>query len=116
RRDVLVLGPLPVRPRTMFLAKVASVATGLGLVVLIFHAIAGIAWPLAFHIQAEAQTVPILSYERAMPPVDAASMQPVLARDLRQRLAPGEGMAVGVWQRGVSRLFTFGDAQIDARF
>ena len=31
RRDVLVLGPLPVRAGTMFLAKVAAVASALGL-------------------------------------------------------------------------------------
>ena len=33
RRDVLVLSPLPVRARTIFLAKVAAVGTALGLTV-----------------------------------------------------------------------------------
>src|ERR1700678_630014 len=33
RRDVLVLAPLPIRVRTMFLAKVAAVATALSLTV-----------------------------------------------------------------------------------
>src|SRR5271170_1717919 len=33
RRDVLVLGPLPVRPRTLFLAKAASLGAALGVTV-----------------------------------------------------------------------------------
>ena len=37
RRDVLVLGPLPVCARTMFLAKVAAVATALGLTLAMLH-------------------------------------------------------------------------------
>jgi hypothetical protein len=47
RRDVLVLAPLPVRARTMFLAKVAAVATALSLTVALLHAAAGFIWPLA---------------------------------------------------------------------
>src|SRR5580700_6313991 len=46
RRDVLVLSPLPIRPRTMFLAKVASVATALSLTVVSLHTLAGVAWPV----------------------------------------------------------------------
>ena len=37
RRDVLVLAPLPLRPRTLFLAKIAGVATALGMTVLLLH-------------------------------------------------------------------------------
>jgi hypothetical protein len=47
RRDVLVLAPLPVRARTMFLAKVAAVATALGLTVALLHSAAGLIWPFA---------------------------------------------------------------------
>ena len=47
RRDVLVLAPLPVRARTFFLAKVAAVATALGLAVVAVHAGAGLTWPFA---------------------------------------------------------------------
>jgi hypothetical protein len=47
RRDVLVLAPLPVRARTMFLAKVAAAATALGLTVALLHGAAGFIWPLA---------------------------------------------------------------------
>jgi hypothetical protein len=41
RRDVLVLAPLPVRARTMFLAKVAAVATSLVLTVALVHGASG---------------------------------------------------------------------------
>ena len=51
RRDVLVLAPLPVRARTLFLAKVAAVATALALTVVLLHALAGLAWPLALGSQ-----------------------------------------------------------------
>jgi len=46
RRDVLVLAPLPIPVRTMFLAKVAAVATALSLTVASLHALAGICYPL----------------------------------------------------------------------
>ncbi len=46
RRDVLVLAPLPVRARTLFLAKVAAVATALSLTVAALHSLAGLVWPL----------------------------------------------------------------------
>lgn len=46
RRDVLVLAPLPVRARTLFLAKVAAVATALSLTVAALHSLAGLIWPL----------------------------------------------------------------------
>ena len=45
RRDVLVLTPLPVRPRTLFLAKVAALGAALGLAVLSLNSIAGLVWP-----------------------------------------------------------------------
>src|ERR1700722_2382928 len=41
RRDVLVLAPLPVRARTLFLAKVAAVASALSLTVLTLHVACG---------------------------------------------------------------------------
>ena len=47
RRDVLVLALLPVRARTLFLAKVAAVATSLGLTVAAFNAFTGFTLPLA---------------------------------------------------------------------
>lgn len=46
RRDVLVLAPLPIRPRTLFLAKVAALATALSLTVAALNGFSGITWPL----------------------------------------------------------------------
>jgi len=51
RRDVLVLAPLPVRARTMFLAKVAATATALGLVVVLLHCGTGLTWPFVFSVR-----------------------------------------------------------------
>jgi len=51
RRDVFVLAPLPVRARTMFLAKVAATATALGLVVVLLHCGAGLTWPFVFSVR-----------------------------------------------------------------
>lgn len=47
RRDVLVLGPLPVEPATMFLAKVAASATALGVAVVTLNGLPSVAWALA---------------------------------------------------------------------
>jgi len=46
RRDVLVLAPLPVRARTLFLAKVAALATALSLTVVALNALSGLTWPM----------------------------------------------------------------------
>ncbi len=45
RRDVLVLAPLPLRARSIFIAKVAAVASALGLTIGALNALTGIAWP-----------------------------------------------------------------------
>jgi len=47
RRDVLVLSPLPVRARTLFLAKVAASATALSLAVIAPNGLPSLAWTLA---------------------------------------------------------------------
>jgi len=46
-RDVFVLTPLPVRRRTVFLAKLASMATALAMTVLALHVFTGLSYPLA---------------------------------------------------------------------
>jgi hypothetical protein len=46
RRDVLVLVPLPIRGRTLLVAKVAAVAASLSLTVAALHVVAGFTWPL----------------------------------------------------------------------
>ena len=47
RRDVLVLFPLPIRARTLLLAKIAAVATALGITVLSLNVFTGIIAPVA---------------------------------------------------------------------
>jgi hypothetical protein len=46
RRDVMILSPLPVAPRTILLAKVAASAALLGLAILGLNFATGFAWPL----------------------------------------------------------------------
>jgi len=46
RRDVLVLAPLPVRPRTLFSAKVAALGLALSLTVGAFNGAVSLTWPL----------------------------------------------------------------------
>jgi hypothetical protein len=46
RRDVLVLAPLPVRPRMLFSAKVAALGAALGLTVAAFNGAVSLTWPL----------------------------------------------------------------------
>ena len=48
-RDVLVLGPLPIRAHTILLAKLAAVVTALSLAVVTLHAASGVVWPLALN-------------------------------------------------------------------
>lgn len=47
-RDVLVLGPLPVRRSTIFLAKVAAVGTALSVAVVTLNVFPGLTWPRVF--------------------------------------------------------------------
>ena len=48
RRDVLVLAPLPVRARNIFLAKLAASGTALGLVIVLLNCATGLIAPFAF--------------------------------------------------------------------
>jgi CubicO group peptidase (beta-lactamase class C family) len=123
RQDVHVLGPLPVRPRTMLLAKVAALATALLATVLALQIGAGIAWPVVLNLSAEAQTMPALTSDRPLPPVDAAGLQAVMDRDLADALkngvlAPGAGggIAIGVYQHGERRVFAYGAATPESLF
>ena len=49
RREVMVVGPLPVRARTFLVAKAAAVAGALGLAIGVLNALTGLAVPLFFH-------------------------------------------------------------------
>lgn len=117
RRDVLVLAPLPVNPRTMFLAKVAAVASSLILTVALLHSFMGFVWPFAFATQAVPQVVPLLTFDPSPVPVPAGDLQSVLHRDLEPLLRNGNtGLSIGVYRRGVRRVFTYGTAKPDSLF
>ncbi len=123
RRDVLVLSPLPVRARTMFLAKVAAAVTSLLVSVGLLHGAMGLVWPFAFAAHATPQTIPALTADPTPNPVSAANLQTVLTHDLKTNwskgtLAPGAGggLTVGVWKRGDSRVFGYGAAKPDSLF
>ncbi|HWC99186.1 MAG TPA: serine hydrolase [Candidatus Sulfopaludibacter sp.] len=115
RRDVMVLSPLPVRGRTMFLAKVAAVATSLGLTIALLHGAMGLVWPMAFEAQAVGQEAPAMTFEATTSPVQAAELQSVLNRDLPAAVADGPGLTIGVVTHGDRRIFSYGKAQPDAR-
>lgn len=66
---------------------------------------------------------PKVSYDPALPPVDGAAMQAVLAKDLDQALKSGAlapntaaGVTIGVIRSGVQRVFAFGTAKPDSIF
>jgi CubicO group peptidase (beta-lactamase class C family) len=114
RRDVMVLGPLPVRARTLFLAKVAAVASALGLTVVCLNFVPGLAAPFSF---SAALTMPPAKYDAALPPVSVADMKAVLDRDIASAaLWKDAGIAVGVLKRGERRVFTYGTARPDSLF
>ena len=61
------------------------------------------------------------AYDAAMPPVDAASLEAVLAKDIAGALkgsdlgpGTGAGVTVAVYEHGVRRIFSFGEAKPDA--
>ncbi len=62
-------------------------------------------------------------YDAAVAPVDAAGLQSVLDRDLAEALKSGElapstgvGVSIGVVERGVMRIFSYGTARPDSIF
>jgi CubicO group peptidase (beta-lactamase class C family) len=123
RRDVLVLGPLPVRARTILLAKVAAVATALGVTLVALHAAAGIAWPFAL-ASFDSTPAPALLFDPPRPPLRAADFPAVLNRDMRPLLARldlaaadgGAGIVIGVSEHGARRVMAYGAAHRDSLF
>lgn len=123
RRDLQVLGPLPVTPRTMFAAKVSAVAAALGLTVFLLHSLMGLIWPLVFSGRAKPTSFPAFSRSPTPVPVGFRDLQAVMDRDLQQALTTGElspktglGLAIGVWKQGERRIFTYGAARPDSIF
>jgi len=113
RRDVMVLSPLPVRGRTLFLAKVAAVATALGFVIGLLHVLAGIAWPYSFSRMAGAQSIPALTFDAARAPMSPTEIEADLARAAGP-LPAGVGITVGVLRGGERRVFSYGAARPDS--
>lgn len=123
RRDVWVLMPMPIRVRTIFLAKLAATAAALSLVMLLFHSAAGLTWPLAFDVHAEPHVAPTLSFDPGVPPLSAPDLKPDLDQALKQSIASGwlragsgGGLAIGVSKQGKRRIFTYGTAKADSVF
>ena len=118
RRDVFVLAPLPLRARTLFLAKIAAVGTTLSLTVCALHLIAGMVWPIVLQEQTVAQTMPALTYDAALPPVDltgtgcGAGSRPGVRREPGARI----GAVAGVLRHGERRIFAYGAARPDSIF
>jgi hypothetical protein len=106
RRDVLVLAPLPVRARTMFLAKVAAVGTSLGLTIVLLHCAMGLMLPLLFAAHATPAKLPALTFDATPVPIAVRDIEAVMYRDLRQQLTSGElapGTGAGLADRDLKR-------------
>jgi CubicO group peptidase (beta-lactamase class C family) len=124
RRDVLVLTPLPIRSRTMFLAKVAAVASALGLTIVALHGPASVTWSYGIARQSAGLTAPTLIYDAELPPLDAVALQEALDRDLAAARKPGgalgpgteTGVAIGISRNGIRRVFAYGTAKPDSIF
>ncbi|HTS65641.1 MAG TPA: serine hydrolase [Candidatus Acidoferrales bacterium] len=123
RRDVLVLAPLPVPGRTVFLAKVAAVASALGLTVAAFHSVAGLTWPFAL-AQFDSAPAPALVFDPPLAPLRAADFPSVMDRDIAPMLRRldlaaadgGAGIAIGISEHGRQRIMTYGAARPDSLF
>jgi CubicO group peptidase (beta-lactamase class C family) len=123
RRDVFVLGPLPVGGRILFGAKVCAAATALGLTLAALHVLAGLAWPLAL-AQYDSAPAPALVYDPPLPALHAAEFPAVMNRDIAPLLRRfdlvaangGAGIVIGISERGVRRVMTYGAAKADSLF
>ena len=123
RRDVLVLGPPPVRAGTLFLAKVAAVASALGLTLSALHVLAGLAWPLAL-AQYDSAPVPALIFDPPLPPPRTADFPSITDRDIAPMLRHldlaavdgGAGIVIGVSEHDIRRVMTYGTAKPDSIF
>ena len=116
-RDVLVLAPLPIRARTILVAKLVAVITALGVTIGALHLVAGLVWPMVFNSRVHAATMLALTSDAPTAPVRVTGLQPVLDRDLEWamrhgRLAAGArgGLAIGVYQQGERRIVIYGAA------
>src|SRR5580698_5334176 len=63
KRDVMVLAPLPIQSRTVFLAKVAAVATALTVTVVTLQALPSFVWSMALNNHHRALTAPSIAFD-----------------------------------------------------
>ena len=122
KRDVMVLAPLPVRAPTLFLAKVAAVATALGVTLFVLNFLPGLVGAFVF---AATPVTPAPTYQPAVPPVKIADMQRVLERDLGSAFTASDGAfapdhhggaVIGLLQHGEKRVIAYGTAKPDSIF
>ena len=123
KRDVMVLAPLPIRARTMFLAKVAAVGSSLGLTILLLHCAMGLVVPLRLAELAQPAVLPRMTVDPTPHPLSVSELRPMLDRDLQQALTIGDlkpgspiGLAIGVIKHGERRVFAYGAAKPDSVF
>lgn len=124
-RDVLILGPLPIRAHTILLAKLTAVITAMSLAVVTLHVVSGLVWPLALNATARGHALDVLALtmDPAMRPLGPADLRRALDEDLREALrhgplAPGAGggVVIGVSQGGSRQVFAYGSATPDSVF
>jgi CubicO group peptidase (beta-lactamase class C family) len=121
RRDILVLSPLPVPARTVFLAKVAAVATALALSIAALNLFTGLVAPFGFATAPKATSA---TYDPALPPLAAGAMKDQLDRDLHWALGPdgplatraNPGVVIAVSKHGETQVFAYGKAHPDSIF
>lgn len=120
KQDVMILAPLPVRTRTILLAKIAAVATALALLIVTLHALAGVVWPFAFNRRVPAQTLPQFASKPALPPASASQIEAIMNHDFeplqRSGIFAKAGVAIGVVRHHQRRVFTYGTAKPDSIF
>lgn len=118
KRDLTVLSALPIRTRTLFSARIAAIATALGLLLLALHGLAGVVWPFAFNRYVPAQVLPDFISQPRIAPVSPANIKAVLDVDLaslqRNPALQWGGLSIGVAIRGVPRVFSYGAAKPDS--
>src|SRR5262245_39523581 len=110
QHDVLVLAPLPVRTRTLFGAKVAAVAVSLMLVVVLLNVFTSIAWTAKLASHPLVRSVPVLTSDPALPPVEVSELKPLVDRDLAG-LKQATGIIIGVTKEGRRTIFAHGNAE-----
>ena len=123
RRDIYSLNSLPIRARTIFAAKTAASAAGLGLAVVSLHCIAGVLWPFALNGREQVPFMPTMTAAPGLAPAQGEELERILATDLEPAVSAGVlspdgalGLVIGITESGARRILTFGSASPDSVF